>query len=231
MDRPPTGGGGDDGDNDDSSPDQHGPRERLQRVRSFLFYALAGDEIFFLVVVILFYARQGSTHLDPRTLHQISDWRPVPLPSILVLNTIALILSSLTAEFARRRIFREIDVLEEWLGLGRPALRRSLLWLAITGVLGILFLAGQWVAWSELATKGYRFSGSATPASYFFCLMTGLHAAHLVAALVALLLCLFVLPHVGRVEQRQIAIDATVWFWHVMGATWLVLYAVLQFGQ
>jgi cytochrome c oxidase subunit 3 len=44
-------------------------------------------------------------------------------------------------------------------------------------------------------------------------------------------LCLTVLPSVGKVENRQIAIDATAWFWHVMGLTWVVLYLILRFGQ
>jgi len=46
------------------------------------------------------------------------------LPHILYWNTAVLLLSSLTMERARRNIFREIDGLEEWLGMGRPALRK-----------------------------------------------------------------------------------------------------------
>jgi cytochrome c oxidase subunit 3 len=230
VDHRPTGGGGDGGD-DDSNNSHRGPREALYRARNFLFCGLAGDQIFFLVVVILFYARQGSTHMDPRTLHQVMDWKPVPLPWILRPNTVVLLLSCLTAELARRRIFREVDVMDEWLGLGKPALSRSLGWLAATGALGMLFLAGQWWAWKQLAAQGYSFASSATPASYFFCLLSGLHALHLAAGLVCIVLCLTVLPSVGKVENRQIAIDATAWFWHVMGLTWVVLYLILRFGQ
>ena len=46
-------------------------------------------------------------------------------------------------EVARAHIFREIDVLEEWLGLGRPALRRTIPWVAATLPLGLLFLLGR----------------------------------------------------------------------------------------
>ena len=56
--------------------------------------------------------------MDARTLRQIGDWHPVLLPPILFLNTAVLVLSSLTMELARKHIFREIDVLEEWLGSG-----------------------------------------------------------------------------------------------------------------
>ena len=134
-------------------------------------------------------------------------------------------------ELARRKIFREIDVLEEWLGLGRPALRNTLPWVAATLAMGILFLAGQWVAWRELTAQGFAFDRWSTPASYFFYVITGLHAAHLFFGILALALCLFALGWFKRVEYRQIAVDSTAWFWHTMSVAWLVLFAVLALGQ
>jgi cytochrome c oxidase subunit 3 len=187
--------------------------------------------MFFVVLVALFYARQAGTHMDARTLRQIGDWHPVLLPPILFLNTAVLLLSSLTMEIARRHIFREIDVLEEWLGLGRPALRRTLPWLAATLALGLLFLGGQAMAWRQLTAQGFAFDQNATPASYFFYLITGLHAAHLALGILALVFCLGALGLLKRVESRQIAVDATAWFWHTMGLAWIVLFVVLVFGQ
>jgi hypothetical protein len=111
----------------------------------------------------------------------------------------------------------EIDVLEEWLGLGRPALKRSLPWLGATLALGALFLAGQWTAWRQLMAQGFAFNRFATPASYFFYLITGLHAVHLLLGVAALTICLSALGWLRRVEYRQIAVDATAWYWHAMG--------------
>jgi len=167
--------------------------------------------MFFVVIVALFYARQTGTHMDARTLRHIGDWHPVLLPPILFLNTAVLVLSGLTMEIAREHIFREIDVLEEWLGLGRPALRSTRPWLAATLVLGLLFLLGQALAWKHI--------------------ITGLHAAHLVLGILALTFCLTALSWFKRVESRQIAVDATAWFWHAMGFAWFLLFAVLTFGQ
>jgi len=230
VDRRPTGGGGGGGD-DEWRNSRRGPRELLYRIRAFVFCALAGDMMFFVVLVVLFYARQASTHLDPDSMRQIGDWHPVLLPPILFLNTAALLLSSLTMELARRHIFREFDVLEEWLGLGRPALKRTLPWLAATLVLGSLFLAGQVVAWKQLTAQGFAFDRWSTPASYFFYVITGLHAAHLVLGVLALLACLCLLGTFKRVDYRQIAVDATAWFWHAMGLAWMLLFAVLVLGQ
>jgi cytochrome c oxidase subunit 3 len=230
VDRRPTGGGGGGGD-DEWRNERGGPRELLHRIRFFVLSGLAADMLFFAVLVVFFFARQTGMRMDPRTHMFAGDWRPILLPHILYLNTVILLLSSLTMERARQNIFREIDVLEEWLGLGRPALRSTLPWVGATLALGIAFLAGQAVAWKQLTAQGYAFDRFSTPASYFFYVMTGLHAAHLILGLLALAGCLGFLGWFRRVEFRQIAVDSTAWFWHTMSAAWLVLLAVLALGQ
>jgi cytochrome c oxidase subunit 3 len=231
--RRPTGGDGDGGDGggDSWKNGRGGPRELLLRVRSGVFIVLAADLVFFAILVSIFFARQTGTQMDPRTHFQTGNWHAVMLPRILFLNTAALILSSLTMELARRHIFREIDVLEEWLGLGRPALHRALPWLGATLGLGLLFLGGQWAAWRQLTAQGFAFDRYATPASYFFYLMTGLHAAHLLVGIAALAVCLCALGLLKRVEFRQIAVDSTAWYWHTMSLIWLLLLGVLALGQ
>ena len=196
-----------------------------------MFLVLTADLVFFAVLVIFFFARRSGTHMDPRTHGQVGDWHPIVLPSILFLNTAVLLLSSLTIEFARRGIFHELDVLEEWLGLGKPAIRRALPWLGATLALGSLFLVGQVVAWKQLTVQGFTFGQYSTPASYFFYLITGVHAAHLLLGVAALIFCVSALSLLKRVEDRQIAVDATAWYWHAMGLAWILLFAVLEFGQ
>jgi cytochrome c oxidase subunit III len=229
LDRRPTGGGG--GGDDEWKNQRRGPRELLYRIRFFVFLFLAVDMVFFAVLVMVFYARQMGLHMDIHSHELTGDWHPVQLPPILFLNSAALLLSSLTMEWARRSIFHEIDVLEEWLGLGRPAMRRTLPWVGATLFLGSLFIAGQWTAWRQLTAQGFAFDKNATPASYFFYVITGLHAAHLVLGIAALVFCLVGLSMLHRVEYRQIAIDSTAWFWHAMGVAWLALWAVLMLGQ
>lgn len=231
VDQRPTGGGGGGGDeNWKNGPS--GPRERLHRIRTSLFLFLAADLMLFVLLIALFFARQSGSHMDPHTHHQIQDWHPIRLPALLYFNTILLILSSGTMEIARRRIFHEIDVMEEWLGLGRPALDRTLPWVAATFTLGSLFLIGQWLAWRQLTLRGFAFDQwSATPASYFFYLITGAHSLHVACGVLALLFCLTAIRLFKCVEYRQIAIDATAWYWHFMGGTWIFLFAILLFGQ
>ena len=186
--------------------------------------------VFFAVLVMVFYARQMGLHMDARSNELIGDWHPVQLPPILFLNSAALLLSSLTMEWGRRSIFREIDVLEEWLGLGRPALRRTLPWVAATLFLGVLFLAGQWMAWRQLTAQGFAFDRNATPASYFFYIITGMHGLHLLVGILALAVSLGGLGLLRKVEYRQIAVDSMSWYWHAMGLAWLLLFGLLASG-
>ena len=230
LDLRPTGGGGGGGD-DDWEGSRGGQRSLLRKIRFFVLLALASDMVFFAMLVVVFFARQAGAHLDAQSHRPVGDWHPISLPPILFLNTAALLLSSLTMEVARHNIFREFDVLEEWLGLGRPALVRTLPWVAATLVLGILFLGGQWMAWTQLTAQGFAFNHSTTPASYFFYIITGLHAAHLLFGVLLLAGCLGALGLLRRIELRQIAIDSTAWYWHAMGLAWVLLFFVLLAGQ
>lgn len=230
LDRRPTGGGGSGDDDEWKKMGKSGPRELLQRYRRMIFFILAGDMMFFLPLAVLFFAHQGVGHLDVRSQEFIGDWHPIQLPPILFLNTAVLILSSLTIEMARRRIFHELDVVEEWLGLGRPALKRALPWLGATLILGILFVAGQWTAWRQLTAQGFAFDHFATPATYFFYIITGIHALHLTIGMLALTACLAGLAALQKVEYRQIAVDCLSWYWHTMGILWIALFGLLALG-
>lgn len=226
--RRPTGGGGD-GDNWDGQRGRNGPRQLLTRWRLGIFFALIGDMMFFVAIVSTFFVSQAGGHFDPRTHNYVSTWHPISVPSILWLNTAVLVLSSLTMEIARRQLFREVDVMEEWLGLGHPALRRATPWLIATALLGVVFLAGQWMAWGQMWTDKVLLASD--PARYSFYLITGFHGAHLLVGILALCGALACLSFLKRVEYRQIVVDCTAWYWHCMGVFWLFLFALLITAQ
>jgi cytochrome c oxidase subunit 3 len=87
------------------------------------------------------------------------------------------------------------------------------------------------MAWHQLTDQGFAFNHWSTPASYFFYIITGLHAGHLILGVIALAVCLAVMRRFKRVELRQVAVDATAWYWHAMGLAWMILFAVLVAGQ
>ena len=219
----PTGGGGD-GDNGDDGLRGRTPREVLQRYRLGMSFLLAGDLIFFLSLVSAFFVRQSSGHFDASD-NYVSDWRSFSIPGALWFATGFMILSSATVEYGRRQLFHEMDVIEEWLGMGRPMARRTWPWLLATAALGGGYLGCVWLTWRDLENQGIRFATS--PDSAFFFVVTGSHGLHIIAGLALLAAGAFGLYRLRRVEQRQILVDCIAWFWHAMGLFWVLLFAML----
>jgi len=222
----PTGGGGGD-ESGDRRPNRR-PRELLSRYRMGLGFALGGDLIFFVILASVFFSQQHLGHFELDNQYLL-DWKPLTIPPILWINTAILLLSSWTIEMARRSIFNELDVMDEWLGLGRPSSRRTFPWLIGTIVLGTLFIAGQCVAWRQLYAEGVFFG--ANPASHFFYVVTGAHALHLAFGVAGVTAALVALWSSQRIEIRQIVVDTAAWYWHVMGALWICLFALLLAAQ
>jgi cytochrome c oxidase subunit III len=196
----------------------------LIRYRLAVLSGLAGDFVFFAVLVSAFFVRPTAGHIDVGA-NFVSDWHPIAIPPILWINTAILLISSLTIEVARRQLFHEIDVMEEWLGLGRPAVKRAAPWLFATILLGGLFLTGQWIAWQQLSAEGLYFATN--PNSHFFYLVTGAHAVHLFLGLFALVFAMVAIFRLRKVEMRQIALDCTTWFWHAMTLFWIFIFVLL----
>jgi cytochrome c oxidase subunit 3 len=157
--------------------------------------------------------RQGSA----------ADWQHFTLPSILYLNTLVIIASSVTLEIARRQISafmiarNSVAKAEARTEQAAPAR-----WLYVTLFLGLLFVAGQTYAWLQLRSQGF---GLATNISYsFFYVLTVAHALHLLGGLGGLVRVIGKLNHSAL---RRSTLNATSLYWHFMGVLWLYLFLLL----
>jgi len=102
---------------------------------------------------------------------------------------------------------------------------RNLPWLPATIVLGCGFVAGQVLAWHQMAARGIYLA--TTPNATFVYLATILHAIHVGAGLVALL-CAAVLAIVKTSwDSRRIVVDVTAWYWHFMAGLWVYLFSLV----
>ena len=140
------------------------------------------------------------------------DWLPLTVPSMLWVNTGVIILSSCTVEMARRA-FRAL----------RSNAFRS--WLFGTGLLGVLFLVGQFLAWSQLSAQGIYLQSH--PHSSFFYVLTGVHAAHLIVGILALLYVLGLAVRRSLSPGRTLSPEICATYWHFVGGIWLYLMVVL----
>jgi len=222
-----TGGGGDNDNWKEPSRSRRGPGARLSTYRLGLFFALGAVFMFFIGIVSVFFVSHYGGHINAYNQF-INAWLPTTLPPILWLNTAVLLLSSVTVEIARRHMFHQIDAMEEWFGLGKPTSRRALPWLLATLLLGSLFLAGQVLAWHQLTLQGLSFQTSGNGGHSFY-ILTWAHAIHLVAGILSLAAAVVGLIAFKSVEDRQILVDCTAWYWHAMTALWLCLFTLLLF--
>ncbi len=200
---------------------------RLRRARLGLVVGLTGIAMIFISFTSAYIVRQGLPTLDPRTNTLLHDWFPVPLPRLLLLNTVVLLISSVTMELARRQAARKA------LGQGSsiPGIsvdaKEEMSWLALTVVLGLSFLTGQWMAWRELAANGF-FVGS-SPSSSFVYLLTGMHGVHLFGGVVALLSAGVASMLRRPADSQSILVDVTGWYWHFMALLWFYILCLLEF--
>src|SRR5580700_7718097 len=143
------------------------------------------------------------------------DWQSFTLPSILYLNTLVLIASSVTLEISRRKI-------ATFMGGSQSKSESPARWLYITLSLGLLFVAGQYVAWLQLRAEGLYLATN--PSSSFFYLLTAVHALHVFGGLGGLI---YVIGKLNKSILRRNQLVATARYWHFMGILWLYLLLLL----
>jgi cytochrome c oxidase subunit III len=225
---PPVSDGGGDGRGDNGYPDYGA---RLRRARLGILLLLVTVTMLFVAFTSAYIFRQGLPVLDERSGKDISDWVQVNLPTgLLLINTLLLLVSSITAEFARRQITQQAALapVQSIPGISIGG-ERSFPWLGITIVLGLGFLAGQWIAWRELQARGFYLATS--PSSSFVYLLTAAHAIHLSGGILALLYAGVTSLFRRPVELRRIVVDITVWYWHFMALLWIYIFALLEFAH
>lgn len=220
---PPEHGGG--GDGDGWRPGDHRGGRRLRRYRTALGFAVVSITTLFIALTVAYVYRRQAPYLDQATGRFVPRWSPTTLPSILWPNSLLLLISTFTVERARRNVFREPYATEEWLGYGRPLRRHTLPWLAATILLGMGFVAGQFVAWKQVYERAGVAAGDTS--IFFFFAITGLHALHVAAGMFALLAAVAGIYCFPTLESRQITTDISAWYWHAMSALWTYLFVLL----
>src|SRR5258708_26018936 len=102
------------------------------------------------------------------------DWRSFSLPSILFFNTLVLFASSVTLEFARRRIAAFMGNVQE--RVGSPSR-----WLYVTLCLGGVFVAGHYIAWSQVRARGLYLARNPRSSLLYVLILT--HSLHVTRVL------------------------------------------------
>ncbi|MFN2501530.1 MAG: heme-copper oxidase subunit III, partial [Pyrinomonadaceae bacterium] len=106
-------------------------------------------------------------------------------------------------------------------------------WFIVTTVFGAAFISSQILAWMELASRGFFVAGN--PYAGFFYILTAVHAIHVLGGIIALATILlrawYPTENLLEIIRRRNLAQTVGWYWHFLGAIWLVLLGLLGFWK
>jgi cytochrome c oxidase subunit III len=192
-----------------------GPVDRPMRAVKHYSPAPSSSAIWVLIAAIIMSFAAFSSALIVRQGASL-DWWHLPLPRVLYLNTFVLILSSVALALACRRFVS--------MRFAVTASGDAERWLYTAAALGVLFLAGQALAWMQLRSQGIYLATN--PSSSFFYVLTVAHALHILGGLLGFAYVLRKL-HCGRLQKSSL--DALSRYWHFVDLLWVYLLLLLIF--
>ena len=196
---PPPPAQGDDGDRPEPIR-----RSRLDNAGLAMLFLLAAETMFFAGLISAFFVLRLGAPVWPPPLQ--------PRLPILVtgLNTLVLLASSVAMAGALRA--------------ARRADRKAVVErLAAAAGLGALFLAVQGYEWARLVHYGLTVTSGAYGATFYT--LIGVHAAHVVGALVWLTVTLASADRL--LDGRLTRLRACATYWHFVVALWPILYVTV----
>jgi cytochrome c oxidase subunit III len=143
------------------------------------------------------------------------NWLEFDLPQMFIINTVVIILSSITMQWA-------------YFAAKKNNLSMVKIMLVLTMVLGIVFLYGQLSAWGDLVQNNVYFGGvDSNPAGSFLYVLTGVHGFHLITGLIFLAILLIASFKYKVHSKKMVRIQLCTTYWHFLGGLWLYLYFFL----
>ena len=148
--------------------------------------------------------------------HAAGNWLDFRLPDIFFASTIVLVISSISIETSYRSFLKGRENNYKWL-------------LVLSLVLGITFIALQYIGWTELFSIGVDLKGN--PSGSFLYLITGVHAAHIVGGVAAIIVaCFHAFTLKYKVtDQRKHRFQLVVQYWHFVDLLWVYILLFLIF--
>ncbi len=165
----------------------------------------------FIITIIMLFASQTSAYLVRRAE---GNWTEFEIPSVFWISTLVLVISSGFMYLSSKAVkANEITKLK--------------IYVTITFVFGIVFLALQYLGWQELQTQGIYLKGN--PSGSFFYVFTGLHMAHLVIGL-GILMATFIMAFGMKINsENSLLVEICATSWHFLDILWIYLFVFLLY--
>ena len=146
------------------------------------------------------------------------DWlNDFQIPPAFYISLVIIIISSVTFHIAKKSVIAQER-------------KKGLIFLVSTLILGLAFVIYQFKGFSEIISYGYFFTGSeSTITTSFIYLVVLLHLAHIVAALISVLVVIYNHYKQRYTPGNTVGIEIAVTFWHFVDVLWLYLFLFFYF--
>jgi len=173
---------------------------------------LSSEFMFFgaLISNYLLFKGRDFTGFDRITLIYPIELYDIPFTSI---SSFVLLMSSLTMVLAHD-------------ALASGDQNRTRVWLAATGMLGMVFVGGQFFEFSEFIHEGMTISSN--PAASAFYMLTGFHGAHVFIGILMLLSLWGISRRQGGLTEDQgLNLELVGLYWHFVDIIWIVIFTIV----
>ncbi len=142
-----------------------------------------------------------------------ANWQTFELPQLFWYSTVAIILSSITI-FLAERAFKQREM------------KKYRSFLSATVVLGVLFIVLQSLGFQQLWEKGITLQASVSYS--FLYVIIGLHAAHVLSGILALILLFAKAFSTKTRNYNSVPVELVSTYWHFVDILWIYLLIFLM---
>lgn len=165
---------------------------------------IASEAIFFALLIAAYVFYTGASPDGPNA-HQVLD------PLKTGFYTVCLLSSSITVYLAERS--------------QRKNQKRVSMWLAITMLLGLVFLYGEMQEYRKLLHENVTVSRDLFGSTYYT--LTGFHALHVTIGLILLSIALAAALRRKAGRPQRVALECISYYWHFVDAVWVAVFSVV----
>jgi cytochrome c oxidase subunit III len=178
--------------------------EKKQRLHPHKFTLWVG-----IASILMMFAGLTSAYIVKRNQ---ANWQTFELPIAFWYSTVVVIISSITMIFAMRSF------------KGREMSRYRML-MAATMILGVVFIALQIIGFQQLWSKGITLQANVSYS--FLYIIVGLHAAHVLGGVIALIVMSLLAFNGKRKNYSSVPVEVMGTYWHFVDILWLYLLMFL----
>ncbi len=190
---------------DDHGPAAHGSITGISNNKLAMWLFLGSECLLFggLISTYMLYRGRHGSGVGPAQLFDI------PLTSV---SSFVLLMSSLTMVLAVNAAKRKDD-------------RNTNLWLAVTGLLGALFVGAQVYEFTAFYHEGVGFTTSLFSSSFFT--LTGFHGVHVSIGVIMLLAMVAIISRNKVAGDKAEAVEMIGLYWHFVDVVWVVIFTLV----